>query len=151
MAITNSDYLQSLGKNSKTTFLAIENTKLSIEALASVAIKRGQAVKLAVDGTVLPWLKTDIRDLCIGYAYNDGAIGDLVTIFTRGFCIVLGISTGALSAGVVCPQTYDVATVVNGSTGYIPFAAAGGGEFNNGWSLDQTAGANALIRVLMMD
>jgi hypothetical protein len=146
-----SNYLQSLGSNTKTVFLAIESHKLSLEFTATAVIKKGQGVKLAVDGSIVPWLKTDIRDLCIGYAYSDGAINDLVTVFVRGFILMYGISTAANNAGVVCAQTYDAATVVNGLTGYVPYAPAGGGEFNNAWSLDQTAAAGVLIRVLLMD
>ena len=141
-----------LGKKSKTTFLASEEYKITVELVASAAIKKGQPIKLDANGKAAIWAKADTIDLLIGYAYGDCASGELTTIWSRGYVIIYAISKGAQNAGVVCYDSYDASTDIGGSTGYNVYAAATvGTDPVVGWSLDKTTAANQLIRVLLMD
>ena len=143
--------ITSLGNTTKTVFLSTENHKQTIEATAAVAIKKGQPVKLDANGKVSLWTKANLRHTLIGYAYHDCAADELVTIWTRGYAVVYGISTAALSAGPVAYQGYDNATSLGGAVGYSQYANSATAEENNAWALDSAAGANGLVRILLMD
>lgn len=147
--------LTSLGKASKTVFLASEGNKLSQEFTVASAntVKAGQPVKLNAAGEVLPWAKADGVHTNIGIAMTNQAAGELVTVWCRGYMIVFGLSLGALDAGPVTQNSYDTSTVVGENTGYNKYEALGTGGTDTtqqvGWNLDQAGGANALIRVMI--
>lgn len=144
-----------LGNVSKSTFLTTEADKTTVEfTVGTTAVKKGMPVKLAADGTIVPWAASDLVHLLIGYAYADAAIGGLCTVWTRGYAMIYAITTGALAAGPVEYAGYDSTTVIGGSagaTGYNTYVVASAANRANGWNLDQAAGANALIRVLLAD
>lgn len=140
-----------LGGTSKTTFLATEGEKIAVEFEAEGALKHGQPVKLTADGKVTAWAKADLLHTLVGYVYTPDAVdGDLVTVISRGFAIINGISTGALSTGPVAYQGYDTATDVDGTTGYSQYANSVTAAENNAWALDVAAGAGEVVRILVM-
>lgn len=143
--------LTTLGNKSKTTILNSESHKLSLEFEAAEAIKKGQPVKLNAAGKVAVWAKADGRDLLVGYAYSDAALGDNVTVFTRGFMVIFAASAGAFSCGPVIYNGYST-TTINDTSGYSTYDDnPGTGETNNGWALDAATGANQLVRILLMN
>lgn len=139
------------GSNTKTSFLHTEAHKTTQEFTASVAIKRGQLVKLDDLGTVSIWAAADGRFKCIGVAYNDAAIGEFITIWTRGYAIIWALSNAAVVCGPVTVSSYDAVTVVGGVSGYPKYAVAAADADTVGWALDDASGANELIRVLLTD
>lgn len=150
-------YLSSLGKVTKNTILKSEPDKLNEEFTVAAAqtIYQGQPVKLNNAGEVTPWATADGEALLLGYALcqTPAAAGDLVTISVRGYITLMAITGGALNCGPVTYSSYDTSTDISGTTGYMIVAAAtvtsGVAPGMIGWSLDQAAGANALIRVLL--
>lgn len=143
--------LTTLGGKTKTTFLHSENHKTTFEATAAAALKKGQPVKLDADGKVSAWAKTDLLYKCVGYCYGDVASGEVVTIWSRGYAIIYGLSTAALDAGPVAFEAYNSATDIDGATGYSEYANSATAAENNGWALDQADADNELVRVLLMD
>lgn len=143
--------LTTLGAKSKTVFLFTEAHKLTLELEAEVAIKKGQPIKLHADGTADIWVPTDGRYKLIGYAYGDAAIGELTTIWSRGYAIIYAISDADQDAGPVKYKSYDDSTDIGGTTGYSKYEAAATDSVCNGWSLNNTAAANELIQVVLMD
>lgn len=142
--------LTSLGSNSKTTFLATEEDKITIEFTTAAVVKKGQPVKLTPAGLVTPWATTDGVASLIGYVYADAASGDLVTVWSKGFIILYGLSNAIQNAGPVAYTSYDSTTDI-GSIGYSKYAAATDPLTINGWSLDAATAAGQLIRVLLMN
>jgi hypothetical protein len=141
-----------LGSTTKNTFLATEADKIYIEATCgATALKKGQPVKLSNTGTLNPWAKADLIHTLVGYAYADCAIGELVTIVTRGYAIIYGISTAALNCGPVAYQAYNAVDTVGGCIGYSEYANSATAAENNGWALDDAAGDAELVRILLMD
>jgi hypothetical protein len=143
--------LTSLGKTSKTVFLATEEEKITHELVASAAIKAGQPIKLTATGTAAVWVNTDGVKALVGYAVTDAASGEYVTIWTRGFAIIYALSNAAQNAGPVEYTSYDTTTEIGDNTGYSKYAASSDATKINGWALDDAADAGELIRVLMMD
>lgn len=143
--------MNTLGNNSKTVFLATEQNKITFEATASAAIKKGQPVKLTSTGQLAVWAPTDLRHLLIGYAYNDAASGELVTVWSRGYAIIYGLAAATQAAGPVAYTSYDNATTVGGVVGYSKYAVNATAEQNNAWALENAGGANELIQILLMD
>lgn len=143
--------LTTFGNPSKTTFLATEEYKITVEATAKAVIRQGQPLKIdPTTGGVVIWLKTDPLSSLVGYAYGNAAIGELVTFWSRGYAMIYAISKAAQNAGPVSYDSYDDTTAVGGTMGYNVYAAAGVDAIN-GWALDKATAANQLIRVLLMD
>lgn len=140
-----------IGNQTKTTFLNTEAHKLSLEFVANAAVKSGQPVKLTNDGKVTPWAKTDALNLCIGYAYQSADANEYVTVFVRGYLVIWALSTGtSLNAGPVALQGYDSSTDAGGNRkGYSQYGAVSS-DTASAWALDAAAAANTLIRVLVM-
>ena len=140
-----------LGKTSKTVFLALENDKITQEfTVGATAVSAGMPVKLDANGAVVPWVKTDGEQFLIGYAHTDQAIGTLVTVNTRGFVLMYALSAGAVVPGPVTYEGYDTTTAIGDNLGYITVDDGSITVANCiGWALDAAAGAGSLIRVLM--
>lgn len=142
----------SLGGKSKTTFLATEEEKISIEFVAKVALKKGQPVKLdAATGQVDLWATADGRNKLIGYVISDVAATGVVTVWTRGFALIYALAPGAQNAGPATCSGYDSSTSIGGATGYSIYTLSSTDTAINAWVLDVAAGATELIRVLLMD
>lgn len=154
-------YLSSLGANSsKTTFLALEDGKIAVEfeVAAGQDLKSGQPVKLDATGKVTLWAPADLLTSLIGYVYNDGAAGALITVFCRGFAIIYALANDQ-DAGPASYASYDTTNAVannnqqSGAKGYSRYInEATAGEIH-AWILDQitTAANTQLTRVLLMD
>lgn len=150
-------YLSSLGKVTKNTILKSESHKLTEEfAVASAqTIYQGQPVKLNAAGEVTPWAAADGDALLIGFAMcqTPAAAGELVTVWTRGYLVLMAISGAAVDCGPVQYSSYDTSTDIGGTTGYNVVATAtvtsGVAASMIGWALDAADGANDLIRVLL--
>jgi len=142
-----------LGLNTKTTFLHTENHKTTVEFTASAVIQPGQLVKLDAAGTISPWAATDLQHTCIGFAYNGAkAVGDLCTVWTRGYAIILGLSNAAQAAGPTTFASYDTTNATpDGNKGYNKYKVATDVTDCIGWMLDQATAANQLVRVLIKD
>lgn len=139
-----------LGSKTKTVFLTTEADKTTVEFEAGVDIKKGQPVMLQNNGKIQVWDKVSNHTL-VGYAYADVTTGNLVTVWTRGYAMIYGLSNAAMVAGPVTYNAYDAATNIGGVTGYSKYIVAADAATTNGWSLDQAGGANTLIRILLMD
>lgn len=148
-------YLSTLGSKTKNIVLNSEEDKLSLEFAVAAAntVKIGQPVKLNAAGEVLPWAKADGVHTLIGFAISDAAAAELVTIRTKGFMVVFAISLGALNCVPVTYNSFDSATDIGGTTGYMVVEGLGTGGSDTtqhmGWCLDVAAGANGLVRVLL--
>lgn len=141
-----------LGSVSKTTFLTTEEYKITIELTCLVALKKGQPVKLdPTTGKADLWVTADGITKLIGYSYGDFAIGELTTIWSRGYAMIWAISPGAQNAGPATNSSYDSSTDIGGTTGYSVYTLSSTVAAINGWVLDVATGANQLIRVLLMD
>lgn len=143
-----------LGANTKTVFLHTENHKTTVQFPAgSATMYAGQPVKLdAATGNILPMGAADLEHLCIGFVYNPPkAVGDLVTVWTRGYAIILVMNDAAIQAGPVKFKAYDTTTAIAGNTGFNVFVAATDGTDTIGWCLDVQSTANNTVRVLMKD
>lgn len=142
--------MQSLGAQSKTTFLNTCDDDLNLEFTAAADVKAGQAVKLDADGKIRPWVKTDALNKNIGVCVTSAATGDTVTVYTRGFAVIWALSLGStLDAGPVVQGTYDSSTDAGGGRiGYNAYEAPGANAAN-AWNLTPAAAAGTLINVLI--
>lgn len=141
--------MKTLGNQTITIELHSENHKTGIELEAAAAIKKGQPIKLTSVGKATPWAKADLQHTFIGHARWDAAIGDMVTIASRGYAILHGISNAAVTCG---PITYEGLQASGQYTGIAKYGSASVDATNCiGWALDDAAGAGELIRVLMKD
>ena len=143
--------MNTLGKQSKTTFLNTESHKLFLGFTVGtgVTVYPGQPLKLNDDGTVAIFTKTDALSKLIGYAYNSGTAGEEITAITTGFAVVWALSAAAQNAGPVAISSYDNTTDVGDSRiGYSVYEAAGANTAH-GIALDAAAAGAALIRVLL--
>lgn len=142
-----------LGDNTKNTFLITEAHKLTVEFKSTAAINSGQPVKLASDGRISPMGGTDLQHLCIGVAYNSVDAADkYVTVWTRGYALVLGLSNASQGAGGVAWASYDSSnapSAVPGTTGYNKYKAMTDATDMVAWQLDNATAANQLVRILM--
>lgn len=149
--------LTSLGKNSKTTFLVVENEKLSVEftVAASNTIRNGMAVKLNTTGQVVPWVKTDALNLCIGIAYTPkqetAAEGTLVTVVMRGYIMIFAmLAANSTAAGLGTVNGYNTANEdPHGNLGYNVYEAAASNTAN-AWILDP-GDQYDVVRVVVMN
>lgn len=142
----------SFGGVSKTAILATEEYKITLELTALVALKKGRPVKLdPTTGKADLWVTADGISKLIGYAYGDCAIGELITIWTRGFMMIYAISPGAQSCGPATNSSYDSSTSIGGAVGYDVYTLSSTVTAINGWILDVATGANQLVRVLLID
>jgi hypothetical protein len=126
-----------------------EPGKIHIEFLASAAIKKGQQVKLAANGSVVPLADGDSAYLCIGVAVMDIADTERGTVATRGYAVIIARAAAALDAGPVEIAAYD-------TTNDRPvYEAASGSDHNGkahitvGYNLDQlsAAGENKVLLI----
>lgn len=138
--------ITALGNQTRTLILQEEAHKLTVEFECAVAVKKGMPVKLTTDGQITPWAKTDLQHLCIGYAYGDAAIGELCTIWTRGYMLINALSQAALSCG---PATYESTVASGTNTGYTKWDDGADATNIGGWILDDADGADQPIRVLI--
>lgn len=148
--------MNTLGKESKTTILVIEYDKTSIEFTAAAEIRCGQPVKLTATGEITPWATADGLPKLIGYAYNewDGVSPKKeVTVFTRGYMLIYGLTSAAAVAGLATYNTYDKVLVDNdrSQSGYSVYAAVADANADtaNAWILDPTVSTTDLTRVLL--
>lgn len=163
--MTPSSNLYSLGKNSKTTILAIEDGKLSLEfeVTTGQTVYEGMPVKLTADGKITPWVKTDAITKLIGHVYGGPVVGntpaswvagDLVTVFMRAHLLIYALSAAAVDCDTpVTQSSYDTSTAVdggelNGTTGFNKVEQAASNT-PMGWALDQADAADELIKVAM--
>lgn len=152
--MTGTGTLTSLGNPSKSTILDYEEDKISIEFTASGAINKGQPVKLTNAGKVILWAKTDLQHLCLGIALSTQADGELISVVTRGYAIVYGISAGAANAG---PATYNGYDTTNANTydgvskGFSIYGVATDATDAIAWIVDPAAAQYSLMRVLIKD
>lgn len=152
MSFVQSGTLTSLGKPTKTTFLATEPDKITAELTALVQVYKGNAIKLdPTTGSAALWAVADGRDKLFGYCSGDAAAGTLVTVFTRAFAVVYGISSAAIQAGPVAPQGYDNTTPISGVTGYDTWANSSTEQQITGWTTTPAAAADDLIIIYLMD
>lgn len=143
--------MNSLGSVSKTTFLATEEYKITVEMTALVALKKGQPVKIdPTTGKADLWVTADGITKLVGYAYGDVAIGELTTIWSRGYAMIFGVTPGAQSAGPATNSAYNTSTDLGGTTGYNEYTLSSTVAAINGWILDVATGVQ-LVRVLLMD
>jgi len=146
--------LTSLGKASKTTYLAVNPHKIYVEFEAAAIIKNGQPVKLDATGKVTPWAKTEALALLLGYAYTQQvescAIGETVTVITRGNVLMFGMVAGDITAGPATWASYDAATAdADANVGYNKYELAAANTAT-GWILDDPTGAGDVVRVLLV-
>jgi hypothetical protein len=146
--------LYSLGKNTKNLIFKSEGNKLSEEfTVGATAVKQGMPVKLDNSGNVIPWVNTDGEPLLIGIAMTDQAVGELVTVWTRGYMVIKCIVAGAVNCGPATYSSYDASTDISGTTGYNVVAAAtvsSGASTNQfGWLLDAGVNSGDVVRVLI--
>lgn len=140
-----------LGNVSKTVFLATEEDKITVELTANEAIKKGQPIKLTIDGKAAIWAAADGLIALIGYAYGDCAIGALTTIWSRGYAMIYALSGALQDAGPVVYSGYNTTTLISGNAGYSNYSANAVATASNGWALDNAGAAGVLIRVLLRD
>lgn len=152
--------ITTLGSPSKTTFLAREADRLALEFIAGTGadLKPGQPVKLHTDGTVVAWAAADTHAKLLGYCYQAAVAGEYVTVFTRGYIVLLVMAdTGGVSAGPANYSGYDTSTteVVLGSgntatTGYNKYANTSDGNIANSNAFLLEAGsAGDVVRALL--
>jgi hypothetical protein len=109
----------SLGNPSKSTILIVEIEKLALEFVTDSVLKKAQPVKLvAGTGNITAWVPTDGMQTLLGYCYSDAAIGDNVTVFTRGYMLIFGLSGAAINAGNAKWSAYDAATAAPAGSDY---------------------------------
>jgi len=152
--MTGSGTFVTLANPAKTVILQYEEDKLSIEFTANGAILKGQPVKLGIDGRVTLWAKADLQHLFLGIALSDCADGGLVTIATRGYALIWGISAGAANAGPATYNGYDTthANTYDGvNKGFSIYGAATDVTDAIGWIMDPAAAQYALMRVIIKD
>ena len=151
----NNQVLTLLGNKTKTTILALESDRISLEFTASTAIAVGQPVKINADGTVSPWTTADKIINLVGYAYNAATgANDLLTVFVRGFILIYALSKAADAAGSAKYDSYDTTTQLsqNVPPGFNVYAKGVDGTDDlicNAFILDASTGAGNLIRVLL--
>lgn len=152
MSFVQSGTLTTLGNATKTIFLSTEPDKITCELTTGVQVYKGNPIKLdPTTGDALLWAKADGIGKLFGYAYGDAPIGTLVTVFTRAFAVVYGISTAAINAGPVSAQGYDNSTAIEGCTGYDTYANSSTTTEINGWTTTPAAAADDLIMIYLMD
>lgn len=130
------------GNETKSLFLHLEDG-IAHAFEASAAIKKGQAVKLDAAGTVSPVATATTLPKHIGFALNDAATGEMVTVSLRGRAIIWAEATAAQDAGMVKYGSY------NSTTSRSVFTATTTDSEMHGWSIDQTTAANEAIRVIL--
>lgn len=139
-----------LGTQTRTIFLNKEQHKLHLEFTANNTIKIGQPVKLHTDGTVQAYLAGDAGTTPIlGYALHDATSGQLLTVATRGYAVIMCYSEIAIPSTGMCRF---MSFFSSGDQNYNRVQVTGTTIANMaGWVLDTAAGVNGLVRVLVMD
>ena len=140
--------LTAIGDSAQTRILKHESHKLHHEFTVKAAnsVRIGMPVKLDAAGTIVPLVLTDEEHLCIGYCMQDAAADEYVTVAMRGYTILFAETQGALAAGPVQiddfgSQPLDLPEFVVAATNVLTV----------GWNLDNAAGANEQVRILMRD
>ncbi len=127
-----------VGSETKTTFLKLENHKLmhEFEVEDSVEVFPGQPVFISGDGQVSPILTSTGAINIIGIAMQGGVAGELVTVMmTKASAIIfMECETDSLAVGPVRTGTTNV---YNGTTGYNLIDDASVVEANHiGWAIE---------------
>lgn len=151
--------LTSLGNYSKTTFLAEEPRKISLEFTCAADVKKGQPVKLTATGQVTPWAIADLQHLCIGVCLSSQLSGELVTVITRGYVVIFALANAASQvAGISTYKGYDTTHNTSNNTdmpnptfGYSLWGAPTDVTDMIGWALDAGTAQYDMIRVLIKD
>lgn len=142
----------SLGSTTKHIFeQGPEAHKLHVEFEAHEALKKGQLVTLNSDGEAAAAAADAPQHTILGIAIMDAATGEMVTIATRGYAVVMGeAAANSLTPGVVESGGF------NGTSGYMEYAAVSGADaaaqsvLAIGWALE--GGDNGdVIKVLIKD
>jgi hypothetical protein len=134
----------SLGTPATSIFLqGFSNHFTHVEFEAAVAVFKGQPVKLTALGLVTPYLTADGTEKLIGVAHADAAIGELVTVCTRGLGVVFAEGHTSTAAGPVHVLSYTTGTKK------VRYTAATNTTDTDGWALDAATTAGDGIRVLI--
>jgi hypothetical protein len=153
--MTGSGTFTQLGLNTRGKFLQQEEGKIALEFVTGTGgIKAGQPVKIATDGTIVAWAKTDLQHKLLGFAYTDGAVGDYVTVITRGFAIQWGITSfnGATNAQEATFNGYDSThDPGDGILGWNTWGAMTDVTDMVAWILDPTTAQYGYSRILLKD
>ena len=151
-----------LGVPARDYISSYEEDKLAMEFAASAPILKGQLVKLDDAGTISPWINTDLQHKCIGFALKTitadaisiggaGPAGPLVTVITRGYGLIYGLTTAINSDLKAGPTTCTGASIVSGLTDYCEYIVAMDVTDAIGWTPDETTTASTIIRVIIKD
>lgn len=112
--------------------------------VSGAAVKVGQPLKLATNGTVVALTAGDTLDKVVGHSVHDGAIGDRVTLAMRARAITHSLSDAALNPG---PVKFNAIDTVSGKTKYVTTAVA---AEVHGYSLTVAGAANIKILVAVL-
>lgn len=108
-----------------------EPGKIHVEFEALAAVRKGQQVKIdPTSEKVTPIVADEPAVNVIGVAVMSAAIGERVTIATRGYCVVIAQAGAAINAGPVKAGAYDA------GNDRPTFAADATQALVLGWNLD---------------
>ena len=138
---------ETAGTPTKSTFLnEVDGNELHLEfeVAASTTVYPGQPVAMNSTGKVVPVTAASHDLNCIGIAMQQRTAGQLVTVATRGVCLIQAEAKTDMSPG---PVLYDA---YNATSGLLSFDDTSVTVANQaGWSLDTAAAAEDEIRVLI--
>lgn len=138
--------LTAIGESPQTRLLKHESHKLHHEFTVedAEAVRIGMPVKLTVDGKVLPLGAADEEHLCIGYALQDAEETEYVTIVMKGYSIIFAETLAALDCGPVKFASFGAQPLD------LPeYVAAATNVLTQGWCIDQAAGINETVRIVV--
>lgn len=128
------------------------------------AVKEGQLLALATDGTVNPISNTTTNNAIIGVAMSTAGSGANVTVAMRGFGTIIAEGSASMNAGPVKYSSFTTGTglnrVANTSSNTAAFVAASSGGSSTtaatlqdplfiGWALEATTAAGDVCRVVI--
>lgn len=142
--------MTTVGSTTLTKIEHHENHKLTLTKDAGAAIVEGQPCKLNAAGDFIPWTKSDFVHNMIGFAVMDAAQGQEVTVWSRGYGIIMGVSNATQDAG---PVTYEGLQTTGMYTNFGKFGVASDTGTTNaiGWALEPATAAGQQIRVVIRD
>jgi predicted RecA/RadA family phage recombinase len=121
----------------------IPSDRPHVSALAVVAIKAGQPVKLTTLGKWTPAVAGELYTSYVGVALMDAAAGEECTVAVKGYCVLNALSGGNVDPGPV--EYFDQ----TGATNRARFITSTGVTKTIGYAYDTAVGANVAIRVIM--
>lgn len=140
--------LTQLGETPKTIWLkGPEMHKLhhEFEVAAGQAIAVGQPVILNADGTIQVAGVAAKTNTVIGYSVHQADAGEMATVALKAYAVVWASPKAALDAGPVKTDGLNVTDPL-----YNSFTVATvDGTDTVGWALDQSTGADEIIRVAL--